>query len=109
MNETVETVETEEYFYILEGTYQKRLEEPRKEYFPGGFRWVEFETGKAFYAGVQHVSKGTVMKRSEMLQALRKHAVTETNKWRRENGFTVMFSIDDLIVGFFDCGKNIIS
>lgn len=96
------------YFWWISGDFSRKLDEPKREYFDGGYRIKEYETGTGFMGATIELPADQEVTRIGMLNYAMDQLFESQNKARRQRGCTVMFQSGDLQVKGFDCGRNVL-
>lgn len=95
------------YFFAISVEFTKTLDEPKKTYFDGGYRIQDTETGQGFLAEtVELPADDKSATRIGFLNYAIERALNAQNKMRTQQGCTVMFDHSNVIVKWFDCGRN---
>lgn len=100
------TNETVRYFYWISGDFSRKLAEPKREYFDGGYRIDEYETGTGFLGETVELSANEVVTRIGLMNYAMARLINSQNEGRAQRGCSIMFDKSDLHVKAFDCGRN---
>lgn len=94
------------YFYAISAEFVRKLDEPKREYFDGGYSVRQNESGQGFMADTIELDADAEVTRMGLLNYAIQELVERQNKMRTQQGYTIMFEAKDTIVKWFDCNRN---